>query len=142
MRSRKFHLAAALATLAVLAQIALGGLGGKFCIRMTPVPPSQGCTTGCCEHEQWKESVVALAADRGDDLPGDSGCCVELDDSAVLLAGADLLDLRCVGGMVLPAPASMRKRLDSCRPAIAVSAGEAAHPPPALVLIRATVLLI
>jgi len=139
MRARMFRIPAHLALLAVLAHVVVGALGGKVCIRMAPFPPSDGCTSDCCEHGRIHAQASVAPDQTG--LPVDSDCCIEFGDSDLFVSAAVHSSLHGAPGLPFPMPGVERKALDRRRAPI-LAVGVAVHPPPGLVVIRTTVLLI
>ncbi|MBT8484446.1 MAG: hypothetical protein HKO59_14785 [Phycisphaerales bacterium] len=136
MRTTRPHLAVLLATLAIVLHVVATGLGGKLCVRVTPLPASDGCPSQCCEAEQAAavQVMVLVAFDGGED----TDCCLDLAGD-YLARGVDQLDDRGVGTQSAGQPSSTFDRTRRAGPRSRL-AGTDALPSPSLLGTRSTVL--
>ncbi len=145
MVTRCSNLGTGLALLAVCLQIAVAALGGRICLRVAPLPPSEGCPSSCCDKHDTSvgESWVELDCQLSPAGPTDADCCLEVatDYLATATGIAGLRDLDA-SALTLPALAVHYSQVEFVIRHVRGSGPEDAKPPPAMPVIRAAILRI
>jgi hypothetical protein len=130
-----------LAVLAIGLQVIVCSLGGRLCVRTAPFPQESGCASQCCGEEDGPAPNVVIVDAVLPLLPVSSDCCIEQQPE--YLAPTDQPDLPGVLVATLSTlpPDGGLASVAELRP-IAAASRRAAHPPPALVIVRTTILRI
>ncbi len=143
MLARSTTLGPSLALLAVCLQIAVAAIGGRICMRMAPLPASDGCLSWCCdEHESSTGgSWVQLDGQQSLACPADAGCCLEVATeyftTATGVSGLKDLDAPVPA---LPALVPRTGQVEIAIRRLRANGPGDAHPPPSMKMIRSTVL--
>lgn len=143
MRSTMRQSAALLALLAVLAHVVCCAVGGRVCVRLSSLPQTTGCESGCCDRAEGPERSVGITMMSDSPFsPLSPDCCIEVDDCAMLpsLDRTSIQESHVV--LVPPILSGAGPWVCSAPPRASVASREVAQPPPSVAAIRTTVLLI
>lgn len=145
MLMRFSNLGTSLALLAVCMQVVVAALSGQFCLRMAPLPASDGCVSGCCDEQDSSKSGSLLVLDfqQLPAVPADTDCCLEVTNyyftNSTKDAGLDDSDASILTLHAL-VPHTPLVEISSLR--VLENGPGAAQPPPSMLMIRSTVLRI
>lgn len=145
MFARSTNMGTSLALLAVCLQVVVAALSGQICLRMAPLPASDGCLSQCCDgQESFNGSyLVVLDIQQSPAVPTDTDCCLEVTDyyytNSVKDAGLEDSDASFLTLQSL-VPFTTQVEISSLR--VRDKGPGAAQPPPSMLMIRSTVLRI
>ncbi len=143
MFARSTTIGTSLALLAVCLQIAVAAIGGRICLRMAPLPASDGCLSSCCDEVEraTDRSRVSIHGQPSLVFPANADCCLEVATHyfATATGVAGLKDL-AASVLALPALALPTRGVEVAIRRLRTNGPRAAQPPPSMPMIRSTVL--